>query len=151
MPVNSIVVEAPCEAVFAVLTDGRRYAEWVLGPSRSRPVDARWPDPGAMLEHRSGIPPLAIHDTTSVVSADPPRRMRLEARVRPLLVATVEITITPHAAGSRVQMEERIVGGVALALPRRLTDALMRRRNSASLDRLRLLALRGAEPSPVVA
>jgi hypothetical protein len=142
MPVNSIVVEAPPEAVFEVLSHGERYAEWVLGPSRSWPIDARWPAPGSMLEHRSGIPPLALRDTTSVVSSDPPRRMLLEARVRPLLVATVELTIAPHAAGCLVRMEERLVGGIARGLPRWITEPLMRRRNDASLRRLRLLVLR---------
>jgi uncharacterized protein YndB with AHSA1/START domain len=150
MPVNTIVVEAPPEAVFEVLAHGERYAEWVLGPSRSWPIDANWPAPGSMLEHRSGVPPLALHDTTSVVSSDPPRRMLLEARVRPLLVATVELAITPHPTGCQVRMEERLVGGVARGLPRWLTEPLMRRRNDASLQRLRLLVLRSAGvPEPV--
>lgn len=142
MPISSIVVEAPPEAVFEVLSHGERYAEWVLGPSQSWPIDGRWPAPGSMLEHRSGIPPLVLRDTTSVVSSDPPRRMRLEARVRPLLVATVELTIAPHTAGCLVRMDERLVGGIARALPGWLTEPLMRRRNDASLERLRLLALR---------
>jgi uncharacterized protein YndB with AHSA1/START domain len=144
MPVNSIVVDAPPEAVFEVLSHGERYAEWVLGPGRSRPIDANWPAPGSVLEHRSGIPPLALHDTTSVVSSDPPRRMLLEARVRPLLVATVELAITPHATGCTVRMEERLVGGIARGLPRWITGPLIRRRNGASLQQLKLLVLRSA-------
>jgi uncharacterized protein YndB with AHSA1/START domain len=154
MAVNSIVIEAPPEAVYEVLGDGREYAAWVVGAHHSGPVDRRWPEPGSTLVHRSGVPPLTLQDTTSVVSADPPSRIRLEARVRPLLVATVDITVQPHADGSMVTMEERVVGGLARHVPAGLHHAVFRRRNTTSLARLRAIVLSraatadGGAPAP---
>jgi hypothetical protein len=141
MAVNTIVIEAPPDAVFDVLSDGRLYAEWVVGAHRSAPIDPTWPEPGATLVHRSGIPPVTLKDTTSVISASRPSRMRLEARVRPLVVATVDLTIHPHADGSMVSMEERVVGGLARYAPGWLNHAAFRRRNTASLARLRAIVL----------
>jgi Polyketide cyclase / dehydrase and lipid transport len=149
MAVNTIVIEAPPDAVFDVLSDGRLYAEWVVGAHRSVPVDPRWPEPGATLVHRSGIPPATLQDMTSVISAERPSRMRLEARVRPLVIATVDLAINPHADGSLVSMEERVVGGIARHAPGWLNHAVFRRRNTASLGRLRAIVLqRAATPSP---
>jgi len=149
MAVNTIVIEAPPDAVFDVLADGHLYAEWVVGAHRSIPVDPRWPEPGATLVHRSGIPPVTLQDTTSVISANRPGRMRLEARVRPLVIATVDLTIEPHVDGSTVSMEERVVGGLARYAPAWLNHAAFRRRNSASLARLRAIVLgRASRPTP---
>jgi uncharacterized protein YndB with AHSA1/START domain len=141
MAVNTIVIEAPPDAVYDVLADGHRYAEWVVGAHQSEPVDPRWPEPGTTLVHRSGVPPLTLKDTTSVVSTERPSRMRLEARVRPLLIATVDIAVQPHADGSMVSMEERVVGGLARHLPAAVHHAVFRRRNTASLARLRAIVL----------
>ena len=141
MAVNTIVIEAPPDAVFDVLSDGRLYAEWVVGAHASAPVDPSWPDPGSTLVHRSGIPPVTLRDTTSVISANRPGRMKLEARVRPLVVATVDLTIQPHADGSMVSMEERVVGGLARYAPDWVNHAAFRRRNTASLARLRAIVL----------
>jgi uncharacterized protein YndB with AHSA1/START domain len=139
--VNAIVIEAPPDAVFDVLADGRLYAEWVVGAHSSAPVDPTWPEPGATLVHRSGIPPLTLQDTTSVLACERPGRMSLEARVRPLVVARVELTIQPHVDGSRVSMEERVVGGIARRAPDWVNHAAFRRRNTATLARLRAIVL----------
>ena len=40
MAVNDITIDAPPEKVFALLADGRQYAEWVVGAKRIRDVDA---------------------------------------------------------------------------------------------------------------
>jgi hypothetical protein len=149
MAVTTIVIEAPPDAVFDVLSDGHLYAEWVVGAHHSCPVDPRWPEPGATLVHRSGIPPVTLQDTTSVISADRPGRMRLEARVRPLVIATVDLTIEPHVDGSIVGMEERVVGGLARYAPSWVNHAAFRRRNQASLSRLRATVLgRTSSASP---
>jgi hypothetical protein len=149
MAVTTIVIEAPPDAVFDVLSDGHLYAEWVVGAHHSCPVDPRWPEPGATLVHRSGIPPVTLQDTTSVISSERPGRMRLEARVRPLVIATVDLTIEPHVDGSIVSMEERVVGGLARHVPGWVNDAAFRRRNRASLSRLRAIVLgRTSSASP---
>jgi uncharacterized protein YndB with AHSA1/START domain len=142
MSVNELVIEAPPDEVFAVLADPDLYAEWVVGAHDSRETDPRWPQPGAVFHHEQGIAPLTITDTTSVVSVDPPRRFVLEARVRPLVVALVDVTVEEHPSGSFVRMEERVVGGLLRSVPRGLVDRLLHRRNDRSLRRLRKLVLR---------
>jgi uncharacterized protein YndB with AHSA1/START domain len=144
MAVNSILIEAPPDAVFDVLSDGRLYADWVVGAHGSVPIDPRWPEAGSTLVHRSGIPPVTLQDTTSVVSSTRPSSMVLEARVRPIVVARVELTINPHADGSVVAMEERVVGGIARHAPEWLNHTAFRRRNTASLRRLRAIVLHRA-------
>lgn len=146
MSVNEIVIEAPPQDVFAVLADPDLYAEWVVGAHESRTTDPRWPEPGAVFHHEQGIAPLTITDTTSVVSVDPPRRIVLEARARPLVVALIDMTIEDDASGSLVRMEERVVGGVMRSLPRRLVDRLLHHRNEESLRRLRKMVLRRQAP-----
>jgi hypothetical protein len=126
--------------VYGVLADPRRYAEWVVGAQHSGPLDQRWPQPGSRFRHVSGIPPLLIHDTTSVIASQPPRHLLLLVHVRPLMNATVEITVSPHARGSLVTMREEISGGIGRITPRRLADAVIRRRNRVALGRLRDLA-----------
>ena len=72
---------------------------------------------------------------------DPPRRLELEARVRPLLVARVVLTLRPDGDGTRVRMEEEPTGGLAralLGLPP--FPAAIRARNTESLRRLKAMA-----------
>jgi hypothetical protein len=140
MAVNDIVVEVSPEAVFAVLADPRCYAEWVVGAQHSGPVDQRWPQPGSRFRHASGIGPLVIRDTTSVIASQPPGHLLLLVHARPLVNATVEITVAPHERGSLVTMREDIRGGIGRIAPRRLADAMLRRRNRTALERLRELA-----------
>ena len=140
MAVNDIVVDAPPETVFGVLADPRCYAEWVVGAQHSGPLDQRWPQPGSRFRHVSGVPPLLIRDTTSVIDSQPPHHLLLLVHVRPLMSGTVELTVTPHARGSLVTMREEIRGGIGRITPRRLADAVIRRRNRVALRRLRDLA-----------
>jgi uncharacterized protein YndB with AHSA1/START domain len=142
MSVSEIVIEASPAEVFEVLTTAELYAEWVVGAHESQETDPRWPEPGAVFHHKQGFPPLTTTDTTSVVSVDPPRRFVLEARVRPLVIALVDITLEEHPSGCLVRMEERIVGGLMRYLPKSLVDRMLRRRNEESLRRLRKITLR---------
>lgn len=142
MSVNEIVIEAAPADVFEVLADADLYSEWVVGAHDTIPVDPRWPEPGSVFVHKQGFPPLTIDDTTSVVSVDPPRRFVMEARVRPLVVALLDISIEEHPSGARVRMEERVVGGVVRILPRSAVDRMLHRRNDRSLKRLRKIVLR---------
>jgi len=133
---NTIHVEAPPEAVFEVLADPRLYGNWVVGASTTYAVDGTWPEPGAVLHHAQL---LVIRDTTEVLECEPARRVRLEARARPLLVAHVTVTLEPAGGGTRVLLEESVVGGLAAALPRAVTDAVVHVRNAESVRRIKRL------------
>ena len=138
MPPVSTHFDAPPAQAWEVLSEPREYGFWVTGARGVHEADANWPAPGATFSHTQGVAPLVITDTTSVVRSDPPRLLELEARVRPLLVAHVLLTIEPEGDGSRVTLDEWSTGGLFAPLMR-LPGAgtLIRARNKESLRRLR--------------
>jgi hypothetical protein len=137
------------ERIFAVLSDPGTYADWVVGARSVEAADGTWPARGSTFRHTQGMWPLVLSDTTSVVSSDPPRRLELEARVRPLLVVRVVLELEPEDGGTRVVMDERPIGGL-LELPGRLPPwtELTKLRNLESLRRLRALAQRRLASNP---
>jgi uncharacterized protein YndB with AHSA1/START domain len=138
MPKASMHFDVPPERAWEVLSEPRRYGAWVAGARAVHDADPRWPERGAVFRHSQGVPPLVISDTTTVVAAEAPRRLELEARVRPLLVARIVITIEPEPGGCEVTLDEQPVGGL-LELPLKLPAAhvLALLRNHESLRRLR--------------
>ena len=127
----------PPDAVFAVLADGWRYADWVVGAKRIRSVDDGWPAAGTKFHHTVGIGPLTIDDTTSSEDVDPPRRLVLGARAWPAGKARVTITVSPSAGGgSDIEMHEVAVAGPAKTFYNPVLDLLTDLRNRESLRRL---------------
>ena len=122
MPSVSMHFDHPPERTWEVLSEPRAYGFWVTGAHGVHESDPSWPAAGATFRHTQGVRPLLISDTTTVLRSEPPRRIELEARVRPLLVARVIVTIEPEGDGSRVVMEEHATGR-----PARAPDAAARR------------------------
>jgi len=144
MPSVEVHFPTTPERTFAVLSEPRRYGSWVVGAHEVQASDPHWPAPGSTFRHEQGLPVLNIEDTTTVLESTPPTHLKLEARVRPLLVAHVDLRLVPADGGTRVRMEEVPVGGLLapiLRLPplRMLTRA----RNLESLRRLRKMAVEG--------
>jgi uncharacterized protein YndB with AHSA1/START domain len=139
---NDVVIDASREQVFAVLADGPRYHEWVMGAADVRDADDAWPAPGSRIHHSTGVGPLTIDDSTEVVVCEQPRRLVLLAHLGPLGTFRVEFTLEALAGGStRVRMTEAPVEGVSkLAGP--VGDAVGRLRNRLSLARLKEIAER---------
>ena len=133
-------VAAPAEVVFELLADPQTYVDWEVGSSAVHSSDDDWPAAGAMFEHSHGIWFAQLRDSTRVIESDPPRRLRLETRVRPLVVAEVELEVEPLAAGSRITMTERVTGGLARMALGPGRDALLALRNREALRRLVRLA-----------
>ena len=94
------------ERVFAVLSDPESYADWVVGSHSIRDADPDWPAVGTRFHHRVGAGPLTVNDHTEVLEADPPRRLVLRARARPLGTAKVELVLEPRDGGTHVTMTE---------------------------------------------
>src|ERR671939_303251 len=95
---NTIEVGVPPAAVYAVLGDPRFLANWVVGASRTRGLEGRWPEPGSLVHHTQM---QVLDDTTSVLECEPGRRLKLEARARPLAVVHVDVTLEPRGDGTR--------------------------------------------------
>ena len=131
---------APPEVVFALLAEPASYVDWEVGSSAVHMSDGDWPAPGAMFEHSHGVWLAQLRDTTRVLESEPPRRLLLETRLRPLVVAEVELEVEPLAAGSRITMTERVTGGLARMALGPGRDALLALRNREALRRLVRLA-----------
>jgi uncharacterized protein YndB with AHSA1/START domain len=143
---ESTYVETPPESVWQVLADGRRYSDWVVGSKRVRDVDAGWPAPGTRIHHTVGIGPLVWDDDTEVLASEAPRRLLLEARLRPFGTARVELELTAEGGGTRVTMDEQPAAGPLARAHTRLSDLLLRVRNVESLRRLRRISRRDEDP-----
>jgi len=133
---NTIHVDAPPDAVFEVLSDPRLYGNWVVGASTTYRVDGSWPEPGSVLHHAQM---MLIRDTTTVLESEPGRRVVLEARARPAVIAHVTVTLDPENGGTRIRLEEKVTGGLAAVLPDKLNDALIHLRNAEAVRRLKRL------------
>jgi hypothetical protein len=134
-------VHAPAEAVWAVLSDGWLYANWVVGTSRVRAVDATWPDEGSRIHHSFGVWPALIDDETISLVAVPGEELHLQARGWPMGEARVQLTITDGPADScTVTILEDAVTGPGVLVPRAARQAAIAVRNTEALRRLALVA-----------
>ncbi len=127
------------DAVFAVVADGWRYADWVVGARRVRAVDESWPEPGSHFHHEVGVGPFTVRDLTELEAIDPPHRIVLVVKVRPGGMGRVTISIEARDGGSEVLMEEVLISGPALVLDSWLFRKVTMLRNQESLKRLRRL------------
>jgi uncharacterized protein YndB with AHSA1/START domain len=143
-------IDATPEQVYAVLSDGWNYADWVVGAVHIRAVDPTWPATGSHVHHKVGAWPLMIADATEVLACDPAGHLALKARMWPAGEARVELTWQPTSTGrTRVVMTEQFTGGPAVALRNKLNDVFLHRRNAEALDRLADLTGRYPDPRRV--
>ena len=143
---SQLVVATPPETVWEVLAEPQHYGHWVVGSSEIRGWDDDWPEPGSRFYHRVGFSPLTIADHTEALESDPPRRLVLRAKSRPLGAARVEMRLEPHPAGTLVTMIEDPDLPLAGILTPPPVHAMIRLRNGESLRRLRALAERRLPP-----
>ncbi len=125
--------------VWAVLSDGHRYAEWVQGTKEIRDVDADWPAEGAALHYTAGVGPMTKDGETKVLRSQSLGRLELEVHAWPGGTVRVDIVIEPSGAGSIVTLEEHPLRGPARLLHNPITRLAFRARNSVMIrDLLRL-------------
>lgn len=140
MSSNSRIIQASPEVVWEILADGWLYPLWVVGASRIRDVEARWPAEGSRIHHSVGAWPLLIDDNTEVVESNPGSLLRLRARAWPMGEAAVTLTISAAGAVTEVQIEEDAVSGPGTLVPAPLRHAMLRWRNVETLRRLAYVA-----------
>jgi NAD(P)-dependent dehydrogenase (short-subunit alcohol dehydrogenase family)/uncharacterized protein YndB with AHSA1/START domain len=147
---NRVHIDADPEEVFAVLSSASCYPEWVVGAAGVRDSDENFPEVGSRFHHKVGTWPLGVKDHTEVLELDPPRRIVLKAKARPLGTATIEIDLEESAGGTALTMEERpgdrlttLVAGNPLA------DTALRVRNAEALTRLKRLVEGVEEGDPI--
>ncbi|WP_322857629.1 SRPBCC family protein [Mycobacterium shigaense] len=141
-------VSASRRQVWDAMVDGWTYTQWVVGNSRTRAVDPRWPQPGSTIRHSVGVWPLVINDKTVVESCTPGEEFVLRAHVGLLGAARITLRLTDIEDGCRIDMIEVPESGPMNLIPDRLVLAAVYARNRECLWRLEALARR-REPSQV--
>jgi NAD(P)-dependent dehydrogenase (short-subunit alcohol dehydrogenase family)/uncharacterized protein YndB with AHSA1/START domain len=135
---NRIHIDAPPSSVFAVLADAERYPEWVVGAAEVRDQEGNFPEPGSRFHHSVKVGLLRLKDHTEVVELDPPSRIVLEAKARPLGTARISIELDGAEGGTNVLMEERPGDRLtALVADNPVADLALRLRNAEALSRLK--------------
>lgn len=135
-------VAASRQQVWDVIADGWAYSQWVVGNTRTRAVDANWPEPGAAIRHSIGIWPLVINDQTVVESCTPSHELVLHAGLGRLGAARITMRLTDIADGCRVEMIEVPVEGLISHIPDRAALVAVAPRNRECLWRLAAMAER---------
>lgn len=137
------IVKAPVDRVFAVLSDGWTYSDWVVGTAHIRAVDPSWPAPGARLHHKAGPWPVSIKDRSVSLEWVPDRMLLLKVHVWPLGAGQVRFTLDPlDEQATRVTLQEQFTDGPLLGVRNKVGDVVLHYRNAEALDRLADLAER---------
>jgi uncharacterized protein YndB with AHSA1/START domain len=129
-------IPAPPQQVWAVLADADRYADWVVGAKTVRGVEGRWPEVGAKFHHTVGVWPLHLRDNTSVLECEAPRRLVLQARIRPLGQVRIELDLHPSDLGTLVSMTEVPTSPAVARWATPVIDPVTHKRNIGALGRL---------------
>lgn len=147
---NRVHVHASPERVFAILADPERYPDWVVGAAGIRDYDEDFPAVGTRFHHKVGSWPVGVKDHTEVMEVDPPHRIVLKAKARPLGTATITLDLRESADGTEVAMEE-VPGDrlTSLAIGNPVADTALRLRNAEALTRLKRLAEGVTEGDPI--
>lgn len=131
------------QQVWDVIADGWTYSQWVVGNSRMRAVDPRWPLVGSTIEHSIGIWPLVINDITEVQNCLPREELVLLAKTRPFGKARITMRLfDTDDGGCRIEMAEVPVGIPMGWVPDQLALAAAIPRNRECTWRLAALAER---------
>ena len=140
MATTRVHVSASPDDVFAVLADPDTYGYWVVGSDTVRDADLSWPEVGSRFHHRVGFGLLKLSDHTEVLEADPPHRLVLRARARPLATAEIRLLLTARGDGTEVTMIETAGDALSRLVFNPFTDPLVHLRNVESLRRLQRMA-----------
>lgn len=138
--------KATPEQVWAVLSDGYRYAEWVQGTKEVRAVDRGFPAPGTRLHYTVGVAFLTHKGETEVLSCAPGRELELEIHMWPAGSVRVHIGIDPNQGGSVVTLDEHPLRGLVGVLHGPLSRLGFAVRTESMLPDL--LRLAESEPAP---
>ena len=126
--------------VWAVLSDGKRYRDWVKGTKDIRAVEPGWPGEGTSIHYSAGIWRFTKDDRTTVLTSEPKRFLELEIHAWPAGTARAAIAIEPDSDGCQVTLHEHPYRGFAGLLRSPLTALGLAARGKVMLKHLRRLA-----------
>jgi NAD(P)-dependent dehydrogenase (short-subunit alcohol dehydrogenase family)/uncharacterized protein YndB with AHSA1/START domain len=147
---NRVHIDATPEDVFAVLSNPNCYPRWVVGAAGVRDHDESFPAVGSRFYHEVGTWPVNLKDHTEVVEVEPPRRLVLKAKARPLGTAVIELDLEESAGGTELTMDEHPGDRLTtLVAANPVVDTALRVRNGEALARLKRLVEGAPEGDPI--
>ncbi|MFI0242153.1 SRPBCC family protein [Streptomyces sp. NPDC016845] len=130
------MIKASPAAVWAVLADGSKYADWVVGTESSEPVRGQWPEVGASLRYEVQLGPVHLTNETVVRYREEGSLLELEAKAGPLGTARISLQLRPWGDDCLVTVDEHPLNGAAGALHNFGLEAVIQLRHRAMLARL---------------
>ncbi|MBV1939019.1 SRPBCC family protein [Streptomyces sp. BV286] len=146
---HRLIKKSPRE-VWAVLADGTRYADWVVGTASSYPVRGQWPKVDAAIAYEVRVGFYGFTNETVVRACDEGRELELEAKAGPLGTARIAIELRPWGEDTLVVIDEHPLRGVGGTLHNVGVEALIQLRHRTMLKRLADVCEHGrGRPEPV--
>lgn len=136
MAVRHRLIRVSPSVVWAVLADGHRYAEWVVGTSRSQPVSGRWPQMDAVIGYEVRLGPVRLVNQTVVRHCEEGVCLELEAHAGALGTARIAIELRPWGEHCLVIVDEHPLQGAGGRLHNAGFEALIQLRHRTMLARL---------------
>ncbi len=136
MAVRHRLIRVTPSVVWAVLADGNRYAEWVVGTSRSQPVRGQWPHLDAAIRYEVRLGPARLTNETAVRRCEEGVCLELEAQAGVLGSARIAIELRPWGEDCLVIVDEHPLKGAGGRLHNVGFEALIQLRHRAMLARL---------------
>ncbi|MYW63230.1 SRPBCC family protein [Streptomyces sp. SID8379] len=138
---NRRLILSPPAEVWRLLSDGRRYDEWVTGNQEVLAVDEGWPAVGTALRFRVGIGPLSADDISVVRICEPERRLELEAKAGPFGAARVAMNLVPWGDHTLFVLDWHPLRGPGTRMHGLPVDYLVKVRNGMMLTKLARIAV----------
>ncbi|WP_260867669.1 SRPBCC family protein [Streptomyces sp. SAJ15] len=135
MAIRHRLVHRSPEQVWAVLADGSRYGDWVIGPSQSSQVDEEWPRLGSRIEYVVALGPWTLTGETIVRHCEPMRELELEAVSGWLGTARIAMEIRAWGEETLVILDEHPLRGTGGRLHNVALDAVLQLRHRSMLAR----------------
>ncbi|MBT3149571.1 SRPBCC family protein [Streptomyces sp. CHD11] len=145
MAIRHRLIRVDPRSVWAVLEDGTRYADWVVGTSASEPVRGHWPQVGSAIGYEVRFGPVCLRNETVVRRCVPGEVLELEAEAGPLGTARIAIEVHTWGDHTLVKVDEHPLRGAGGFLHNVAVEALIQIRHRAMLARLAELCETDAE------
>ena len=136
MAVRHRLIQVSPSAVWAVLADGDRYAQWVVGTSTSHPVRGQWPHTHAAIRYQVRFGPVRLSNETVVRHCEEGARLELEAHAGVLGTARISIELRSWGEHCLVIVDEHPLQGAGGRLHNVGFEALIQLRHRTMLARL---------------
>ncbi|MER6983546.1 SRPBCC family protein [Streptomyces carpinensis] len=130
------LIKTSREAVWTVLADGTRYAEWVVGTAASKPVRGRWPEVDSAIEYQVRLGPVLLTNQTIVRRCEEGTVLELEAHAGFLGTARIAVELRPWGTYCLAIVDEHPLQGAGSLMHNVGVETLIQIRHRAMLARL---------------